>query len=331
MIEPGDDLPKGQLFEEAAAWFARMRGPDSEASRGEFEAWLARGALHRSAYNRAAEIFAMGKLLRSREGQRRARRRGLVLAGLAGAAFLAGAAAWTGLYRPAAVDSPAAWQRSDGGRAVELASRSGAAYRLADGSIVTLAPASRLRVDIGPEARLLRLEAGEGRFKVAHEPRPFVVFAGGGSVTARGTIFEVALSADRRVRVRLIEGIVDVAVPGQDRRPRRQRLVAGQSTSFAARDGGQPGQRSNPAIASESAAGAGADIRDYDSVRLGELIEAAHRRSERPIRIPAELAGRRVSGRFRIDESDVLAERIAALFGLEVDRSDPSAIVLEAR
>ena len=55
MSEPDRDRPQGQLFEEAAAWFARMRGPDAEASRDEFEAWLARGALHRSAYNRAAD------------------------------------------------------------------------------------------------------------------------------------------------------------------------------------------------------------------------------------------------------------------------------------
>ena len=54
---------KDGLLEEAAAWFARMRGPQAEVSRKEFERWLARGALHPAAYNRAAEAFAMGKLL----------------------------------------------------------------------------------------------------------------------------------------------------------------------------------------------------------------------------------------------------------------------------
>ena len=80
MIEPERDRPKGQLFEEAAGWFARMRGPDAEASREEFEAWLARGALHRSAYNRAAEVFAMGKLLEEEETQARHPRRRLAAA-----------------------------------------------------------------------------------------------------------------------------------------------------------------------------------------------------------------------------------------------------------
>ena len=69
MSEPETGPPaEDQLLQEAAAWFARMRGPDAEASRDEFEAWLARGALHRRAYNRAAEIFAMGKVLGDNQG-----------------------------------------------------------------------------------------------------------------------------------------------------------------------------------------------------------------------------------------------------------------------
>ena len=57
--EEGDDA----LAREAAHWFARMRAPDANASRAEFEAWLAQGPEHRVAYNDAAEIFALGKLL----------------------------------------------------------------------------------------------------------------------------------------------------------------------------------------------------------------------------------------------------------------------------
>src|SRR3546814_15638638 len=41
-----------------------MRGPDADARREEFEAWLARGALHRTAYNKIAETFSIGKGLK---------------------------------------------------------------------------------------------------------------------------------------------------------------------------------------------------------------------------------------------------------------------------
>jgi transmembrane sensor len=332
MIEPERDRPKGQLFEEAAGWFARMRGPDADASREEFEAWLARGALHRSAYNRAAEVFAMGKLLEEEETQARPPRRRLAAAAAVAAVCLVLGAGWIGLHQTAGENPIAtvAGQGSGHVRPLELASsaRAGAAYRLADGSLVTLAPASRLAVDIGPQARRLVLEAGESRFEVAHESRPFIVYAGGGSVTARGTIFDVALSPDRRVRVRLIEGVIDVAVPGPAPTARRKRLVAGQSTSFAMPASIGPAQRPESGGSPGQAAAA---ARDYDSARLGDLVDAANSGSQRPIRIPDSLADRHVSGRFRIDDTDLLADRLAALFGLTVDRSDPSMIVLKSR
>src|SRR3546814_2384163 len=61
-----NDTPKrpGNLRDEAAEWFAIMRGPDADARREEFEAWLARGALHRTAYNKIAETFSIGKGLK---------------------------------------------------------------------------------------------------------------------------------------------------------------------------------------------------------------------------------------------------------------------------
>jgi transmembrane sensor len=56
-----------QLRDEAAIWFARMRGPDAVAHQAAFQLWLARGAVHRAAYNRIAEVFAAGKLLKQHE------------------------------------------------------------------------------------------------------------------------------------------------------------------------------------------------------------------------------------------------------------------------
>jgi transmembrane sensor len=333
MSEPDRDRPQGQLFEEAAGWFARMRGPDAEASRGEFEAWLARGALHRSAYNRAAEIFAMGKLLQDRDidetrpAKRRARKSMLAAGAVATGCLIAGAG-WIGLRQAAEVRShnaPMAEQRRDGARPFELTSRelAGAAYRLNDGSVVTLAAATQVRVDFTPQARRLVLQAGGGRFKVAHELRPFIVYVGGGSVTARGTVFDVALTSDRRVRVHLVEGVIEVAASGPAPQRRVQRLIAGQSTSFEAQDP-QSGSLA-------SSAQAAATVPEFDGVRLSDLIDAANRNSQRPIRISGTIGERRISGRFHIDDPELLANRIAALFDLVVDRSNPSVILLKPR
>jgi transmembrane sensor len=71
---------------------------------------------------------------------------------------------------------------------------------------------------------------------------------------------------------------------------------------------------------------------DYDGVRVDELIAAANAGQSRRIRLADPTLGeRRLSGRFRVNDPDQLAERLAGLFNLIVDRRDPSEIVLRAR
>lgn len=345
MSEPErDPQPNGRLFEEAAAWFARMRGPDCQASSADFEAWLARGASHRAAYNRAAEIFALGKLLgEGRDAQAtgptawQGRKRQWMLV-LAAAGLAAIVASWI-TFAPMLFSGP---MTAGTGRQAEarLTSARGIArsVRLADGSLVSLQGGSRLDIAYDSMQRRLTLLSGEARFEVAHESRPFVVHAGGGSVTAHGTIFEVALSSDRHVSVRLIEGVVDVALPsgshhGAGRQALRQ-MHRGEVLSFSAASPPAPGGASevSSAAPSPTASQLRQDARDYDQIRLADLIAEANGKASRPIRLAEpSVADRRVSGRFRIDDAGLLAERIAALFGLAVDRSDPAMIVLKRR
>ncbi len=84
-----------------------------------------------------------------------------------------------------------------------------ATVHLADGSVVRLAPASRLTADLTPGRRELWLE-GTGFFAVAHRTgAPFVVRTAAGSATALGTRFQ--LQADgHQLRVVVIEGRVAV-------------------------------------------------------------------------------------------------------------------------
>ena len=344
MSEPErDSQANGRLFEEAAAWFARMRAPDGQASRADFEAWLARGASHRAAYNRAAEIFAMGKVLGDERdtgtsGQPAAQRRTRQwMPVLAAAALAAIAASWI-MFAPARFPGSMTAQstREAEFQLSESASGIARSVRLADGSLIILQRGSRLDIAYDSTERRLTLLGGKARFEVAHERRPFVVHAGGGSVTAHGTIFEVALSSDRHVSVRLIEGVVDVALPSGSRggagRQAVRQMHRGEALSFTAASGPAPtgAAEVSGAAPSPSASASRLDARDYDQIRLGDLIANANSKASRPIRLAdPSLADRRVSGRFRIDDPGLLAERIATLFGLAVDRSDPSMIVLK--
>jgi transmembrane sensor len=82
---------------------------------------------------------------------------------------------------------------------------------LDDGSRITLGAKTSVEVRYTPERRLIYLEHGVALFTVAHDrDRPFVVFAGTGSVTALGTEFNIWRDLDR-TKVTVTEGVVEVA------------------------------------------------------------------------------------------------------------------------
>jgi transmembrane sensor len=327
--EPG----QGDALErEAAHWFARMRAPNADSSRGAFDAWLAQRPEHRSAYNRAAEIFALGKLLAEPDVPAPApQRRKLPVAALTViAAGILGLGGWA-LWQPAGMPP----DRGETVVATTIDTRTIATVagetrvvRLADGSTVQLVGDTALLIDIAASRRDLKLLRGTARFEVAHESRPFVVLAGGGSVTARGTIFEVALTLSGKVDVRLLQGAIDVALPRRQPSspPPIRKLAAGESVSFA----GAAEPATGPATTTRApAAAATAIARDFEATPVADLIALANRGATRPIRLAdPTLGARRVSGRFRVDDTALLAHRLGALFDRRVDTDDPRAIVL---
>ncbi|MDR6709304.1 transmembrane sensor [Novosphingobium sp. 1748] len=324
----------GQLRDEAADWFTLMRGPEAENRRLEFEAWLARDAVHRLAYNRIAETFSLGKFLNEGsepekadqpKSQSRSRRRmpfAFIGAGLVGLIALAavGAHQWReNLHSDQRMASPE--MASAGGpatQALKLATNIGEihSFKLADGSTVTLDTGSLLLISLGSTRRDLHLVRGHARFEVAHEARPFVVSAGTGTVTARGTIFDVAVADDRRVEVRLIRGAVDVelAIARGQSTVSPVRLTPGQRISFL--EGGMP-QLTQASNAENGDAQWPDGLRDYDNVRLGDLIADANRYATLPLVASSnDVNDIRVSGTFRVTDTRHLAQNLAGLLGL---------------
>lgn len=321
------------LEAEAAHWFARLRGPDAAAHRADFEAWLATSAAHRTAYNRAAEIFAMGKLLADApEVPVRRRTRGPLIAAACAALALAGG--WTLLQRTDGVDPriEQAAQTARETRSVATGTGETRLVRLADGSTVQLASDTRLEIALDASRRAIRLQSGRARFTVAHAARPFIVLAGGGSVTARGTVFEVGLRSTAQVDVRLLEGAIDVALPAVRQRPAApapvRRLVAGESLTFTALAEPVRVTSGNTSVPAPSTA-PNAAIREFDGVTVAELVAQANANATRKVLVtdPA-LGAERVSGRFRVDDGALLAERLAVLLDARVEDRGPDGLVL---
>ncbi len=327
-------LSRSRLREEAATWFAIMRGPEADAHRAQFEAWLLREALHREAYNRIAETFSLGKALRiedlaaqpkvrPEQIQRTVPARSRALTAVALAIMALSALGFSALRWPAntanGLDGAPPGDRVVSSliaaQPAQLATKMGEIrqFRLADGSVATLDTDSLLLVRFNQKQRDLTLVKGRARFAVAHERRPFIVATGGGSVTAVGTVFDVAMLDQGQIDVRLIKGVVDVNMRGAARASHQvRRLAAGEGLLF--------GGITPPALLHIAASGDAdwpAGLRNYDGMRLGDVLADANRYGGIPLRaVGAGLDDIRISGTFRVGNSRQLASNIAEVLSL---------------
>jgi len=210
---------------DAASWFVRLeRHPGDADVRREFEAWLAADPSHgaawasvSSAWERlgglrndpeilAARAAVAAELDAERHGARLPWAAGIAAVLVTGAALL-GYSAWRQAQpsdsptQIAAAEPLAVYRTELGGRRTVV---------LDDGSKVTLNTDTEVRLTGWGEGRDLTLVRGEAFFEVSHDPaRPFVVTAGGRTVTALGTAFDVRLEP-QRWSVSLVEGKVRV-------------------------------------------------------------------------------------------------------------------------
>jgi transmembrane sensor len=92
---------------------------------------------------------------------------------------------------------------------------------LSDGSHITVGARTEFTVYYTAKRRFVFLDHGEASFTVAHDAlRPFQVFAGGGTVTAIGTQFDVRREVDsaediEHVVVTVSSGTVEVGPPSE--------------------------------------------------------------------------------------------------------------------
>lgn len=347
---PPDSPKRNPFMEEAALWFARMRGPEAEEHREAFEAWLSRGALHRAAYNRAGEIFSVGKFLEAEKpeiaeeqpagaenenGQQDDRDRRLfpILFLAAGALLILTWSLWARPEHDAAHTDRAIAKTDKLETSLRLRTDTvPVSQRLSDGSMVRLQPATSLLVTFDAKHRKLNLERGIARFDVAHEDRPFTVLAGGGSVTARGTLFEVCVDADKLVTVKLIRGRIDVAMPrtGLVSAP-VSHLEPGQSVSFSANAGTTP-SASVPTPLPSATPSSRAALHQFDGNRLDDLLAQANAQSPVKIRLAdPQMGSRTVSGRFVLSDPRKLAERLAWIFEGHVEREPNGDLLISSR
>ena len=305
--------------DQAAVWFTRMNSDEPATARDEadFRAWLQDDANAR-AYRQCQAAWrslgldaSAGPMLALRAEALRAetrptRRRAMW--GLGGGAVAASAA---GLWVMAA-SSPA--------RAV-IATQVGQRLTapLPDGSEVTLAPLTRLRLDYRPDRRAVTLQTGQAYFNVLPgDRRPFTVLAGERAMTADSSRFQVTLAGPAP------EVVVETGVLTITPRRARQIILARLTPGERAVD--QAGRLRVIATDTESLTAwrlGRLVVRDRP---LTEVVAAFNHYSTDRLVLASPAAGQvRISGSFRYDGAQEFAIALERAFDLPVDRQPDGA------
>jgi transmembrane sensor len=296
---------------EAERWFARLRGGTcSAAERRAFAAWHAVEA-HAAAYAETERLWAgmdalagdaeVGEWLR--EARRPGRR---APGGLRRLRWLSAAAA------VALACAAGAYYATRPGSVAHYATARGEQRRvdLADGTRLVLNTDTALEVRLGRRERTLRLEKGEAAFEVAHEAgRPFVVHVGDSVVTDLGTRFVVRSDGAQTV-VSVLEGEVAVDRAGHA----TARLTPGEQLAMDGADWQK--RRADPATVDAWTQGRLV----FRATPLAEAVAQANRYGPgRLVVADASLRDYRISGEFRIGNTDALVRALESAFPIRAE------------
>lgn len=299
------------LIIEAAFWLRALE--DGEADTEAFEAWLARDARHRAAFETAFAGWAAlddvnpANLPPRRAANETATRRNLMLGALAACAGLTVFGVWR-------LTQPKPLNLTTGVNGLH-------SVTLADGSEVTLDANTRLSVVMTRRARRIDLMAGRAWFKVAKDAaRPFTVRDAQVEVTALGTEFSVE-HRDGVSRVVLAEGRV-VVTPGAD--SWRRELAPGQGVVLTNADLAPTVRQ----VDLDAALGWRSGQLFFDDASLAEVVARMNDYLATPLRIEGTQTARlRVTGVFAAGQARPFVTALHAYYGVEA-RTMPDAIVL---
>ena len=204
------------------------------------------------------------------------------------------------------------------------------AATLPDGSSLALGAQSVVAIDFKGAHRNVELNEGEAFFAVKHDKtRPFVVRAGGLSVTAIGTQFDV-LRTGSRVAVTVKEGLVQVAATPTTNSPAWSMLApAGHQVVYDAAQHVGPSLR----VVDPAATTAWQQGRlEYIEEPLVSVIANLNRYSSRHILVrDADLSGLAYTGTIEVQSIDEWLRALPLIFPLRVASGDDGQVVIERR
>jgi len=292
------------IMAEATRWFVALHDdPFDKDERPAFEAWRDADPRHEAAYIRLQYLWGasghLPSLIRvSPVVDRRAVLRRFAGAGAA-AVLVAGAGKLFLDSHPFATHRTRAGERST--------------VILVDGSRIELSTATTVATDLSAGLRRIRLLEGEAWFEVEPDRRrPFVVEASGGSITALGTSFAVAVARDG-AEVSVTEHAVQVQAYG-----RKVRVSEGERVRYGPRGAGDVQAADLTGLAWREGRLA------FVNRPLGEVAVALDRwTGDRTVILDAGLAARPVTLTIGTEDAGEGLQRLAGVTPMRVTRLMP--------
>ena len=318
-----------KVYEEAAAWVARLEGRAPAAGeRARFDDWIASSPTHAAAYKEALRTWHDLAAMRDQEHYRallgKPTLRERIVNGVPGPrwfAAAAGAAAIAALAWLAVSLDVLPFQHRPTLVATEMAEVR--ETTLPDGTRVVLGAQSQLSFEVTAKVRRATVVGGDAYFAVARDAaRPFTVSIDDVQVRVVGTQFEIRRRSGE-VSVAVEEGTVDVSRinAAAVRLHRGEAVTAGESARLSVR-----------AVEPADIAAWRSGRLLYDNAELRDVVADANRYARSRIVIAdAQLESLRVTTSFRTSQVEGMIETLQAVLPLVAERQAGGQIVLHAR
>ncbi|MDH0892915.1 MULTISPECIES: FecR domain-containing protein [unclassified Pseudomonas] len=312
-----DETLTPEIALEAARWYlALQEQPVAETLLADWRRWYERDIRHRHAWQRAEKLCGMlGSVsgpaaLATLDAPVEARRHALKVLSLLLLAGGAGSLAWTTQGQ-----RWLAQERTAKGERRRLA--------LPDGSLLHMNSDTRLNLHFDENRRSVELIDGEILVITTADPlrRPFVVVTEHGAMRALGTRFDVRRTDDH-TRLGVLEHAVEVRLAAAGDPPLR--VEQGYQVSFST-------HRAWPVEALPPHTDAWTDGRLFaDEMPLGRFLAELERHRPGFLRCAPEVTDLRLSGSFRLDDTDAILRGLAAILPVAVRFRSRYWVVVEA-
>lgn len=307
--------PSRQIAEDAADFLVLLESGSANAEdRARLQRWREQSSHHEQTWQKAQGLrqrfaglppeLAMASLDRPDAGRRAVLKRALIVAALLPAGWLL------------AQQTPVAAWRAD----LRTASGERRDLRLPDGSLLQLSTASALNMDLEQGKRLLSLIEGEMALNLADNVPAMTIRTAQGQVFATGA--ELCIRQyGQSCQVSVWRGTVELTPqqgPSMQLQAGQRAIMSAESiTSVQPFDTRQPGWRQG--------------VLSVENQPLGRFLEELSRYRPGVLRWEPALESLKVTGTFRLDDTDKILFLLAATLPLRVQTRTRYWVTLEAR